>query len=143
MGKKASYSDRLAAKRVIAAIDAGSHSREEVSGNLQHALSTWLGVDSSFQAVEARQTVSVSSRQIARWGAGGGGGGGGGGYKTFSACHLITDVLRGNLWRNNRDSTLAELQARLAKKKSEGEATSGISRSYTTFRMGRVDVLVK
>jgi putative transposase len=103
MGKP--YSDDLR-ERVIAAIDAG-HTREEVSEIYNMALSTVGGF-----IKRKRETGSVSPDKF-------------GGYKTFSlAPH--TDLVK-ELVAQQPDSTLAELQARLAKEKMK-VSQSGISR---------------
>ena len=103
MGKP--YSDDLR-ECVITAIDAG-HTREEASEIYNMALSTVGGF-----IKRKRETGSVSPDKF-------------GGYKTFSlAPH--TDLVK-ELVAQQPDSTLAELQARLAKEKVK-VSQSGISR---------------
>ena len=103
MGKP--YSDDLR-ERVVAAIEAG-HTREEVAELYNMALSTVGGF-----IKRKRETGSVSPDKF-------------GGYKTFSLephTYLVEELVAEQL-----DSTLAELQSRLAKEKVE-VSQSGISR---------------
>src|SRR5260221_13867376 len=103
MGKP--YSDDLR-ERVIAAIEAG-HTREEVAELFNMALSTVGGF-----IKRKRETGSVSPDKF-------------GGDKTFT---LEPHTDRGKeLVAEKPDSTLAELQVRLAKKKGKG-SQSGIFR---------------
>ena len=103
MGKP--YSDDLR-ERVIAAIEAG-HTREEVAVLFNMALSTVGGF-----IKRKRETGSVSPDKF-------------GGYKTFS-LEPHADLVK-ELVAEQPDSTLAELQVRLAKEKVE-VSQSGISR---------------
>jgi transposase len=103
MGKP--YSDDLR-ERVIAAIEAG-HTREEVAELFNVALSTVGGF-----IKRKRETGSVSPDKF-------------GGYKTFS-LEPHTDLVK-ELVAEQPDSTLAELQVRLAKEKVK-VSQSGISR---------------
>ena len=103
MGKP--YSDDLR-ERVVAAIEAG-HTREEVAELYNMALSTVGGF-----IKRKRETGSVSPDKF-------------GGYKTFSLephTYLVEELVA-----EQPDSTLAELQSRLAKEKVE-VSQSGISR---------------
>src|ERR1700674_583533 len=103
MGKP--YSDDLR-ERVVAAIEAG-HTREEVAELYNMALSTVGGF-----IKRKRETGSVSPDKF-------------GGYKTFSLephTYLVEELVG-----EQPDSTLAELQSRLAKEKVE-VSQSGISR---------------
>ena len=93
MGKP--YSDDLR-ERVIAAIEAG-HTREEVAELFNMALSTVGGF-----IKRKRETGSVSPDKF-------------GGYKTFS-LEPHADLVR-ELVAEQPDSTLAELQSRLKKRK--------------------------
>src|SRR5579864_2500683 len=93
MGKP--YSDDLR-ERVIAAIEAG-HTREEVAELFNMALSTVGGF-----IKRKRETGSVSPDKF-------------GGYKTFS-LEPHADLVK-KLVAEQPDSTLAELQARLEKRK--------------------------
>src|SRR5258706_10341125 len=99
------YSEDLR-ERVVAEIEAG-HAREEVAELFNMALSTVGGF-----IKRKRETGSVSPDKF-------------GGYKTFSLAPHIELVKE--LVAQQPDSTLAELQARLAKKKGKG-SQSGISR---------------
>jgi transposase len=99
MGKP--YSDDLR-ERVIAAIEAG-HTREEVAELFNVALSTVGGF-----IKRKRETGSVSPDKF-------------GGYKTFS-LEPHTDLVR-ELVAEQPDSTLAELQSRLEKRKVKGTAS--------------------
>jgi transposase len=103
MGKP--YSDDLR-ERVIAAIEAG-HTREEVAELFNMALSTVGG----FIKLK-RETGSVSPDKF-------------GGYKTFS-LEPHTDLVK-ELVAEQPDSTLAELRARLEKRKVK-VSQSGIFR---------------
>ena len=103
MGKP--YSDDLR-ERVIAAIEAG-HTREEVAELFNMALSTVGGF-----IKRKRETGSVSPDKF-------------GGYKTFS-LEPHTDLVK-ELVAEQPDSTLAELQARLEKRKVK-VSQSGIFR---------------
>src|SRR5260370_35851041 len=103
MGKP--YSDDLG-ERVIEAIEAG-HTREEVAELFNMALSTVGGF-----IKRKRETGSVSPDKF-------------GGYKTFS-LEPHTELIK-ELVAEQPDSTLAELQARLAKAKVK-VSQSGISR---------------
>jgi transposase len=103
MGKP--YSDDLR-ERVVAAIEAG-HTREEVAELYNMALSTVGGF-----IKRKHETGSVSPDKF-------------GGYKTFS-LEPHTDLVK-ELVAEQPDSTLAELQSRLAKEKVE-VSQSGISR---------------
>ncbi len=103
MGKP--YSDDLR-ERVIAAIEAG-HTREEVAELFNMALSTVGGF-----IKRKRETGSVSPDKF-------------GGYKTFS-LEPHADLVK-ELVAEQPDSTLAELQVRLAKEKVE-VSQSAISR---------------
>src|ERR1700730_3002640 len=103
MGKP--YSDDLR-ERVVAAIEAG-HTREEVAELYNMALSTVGGF-----IKRKRETGSVSPDKF-------------GEYKTFSLephTYLVEELVA-----EQPDSTLAELQSRLAKEKVEA-SQSGISR---------------
>jgi transposase len=103
MGKP--YSDDLR-ERVVATIEAG-HTRKEVAGLFNIALSTVGGF-----IKRKRETGRVSPDKF-------------GGYKTFSLephSDLVKELVAGQ-----PDITLAELQARLAKKKVK-VSQSGISR---------------
>jgi transposase len=93
MGKP--YSDDLR-ERVVAAIDAG-HTRVKVAELYNMALSTVGGI-----IKRKRETGSVSADKF-------------GGYKTFT-LEPYTDRVK-ELVAEQPDSTLAELQARLAKEK--------------------------
>src|SRR5580700_385270 len=93
MGKP--YSDDLR-ERVIAAIEAG-HTREEVAELFNMALSTVGGF-----IKRKRETGSVNPDKF-------------GGHKTF-ALEPHTDLVK-KFVAEQPDSTLAELQARLAKEK--------------------------
>lgn len=103
MGKP--YSDDLR-ERVVAAIESG-HTREEVAKLFKIALSTVGGF-----IRRKRETGSVSPDKF-------------GGYKTFS-LEPHTDLVK-KLVAEQPDSTLAELQVRLAKEKVK-VSQSGISR---------------
>src|SRR5258707_2640442 len=103
MGKP--YSDDLR-ERVVAAIEAG-HTREEVAKRYNMALSTVGGF-----IKRKRETGSVSPDKF-------------GGYKTFT-LEPHTDRVK-ELVAEQPDSTLAELQVRLAKEKVK-VSQSGISR---------------
>src|SRR5208337_641573 len=103
MGKP--YSDDLR-ERVVAAIEAG-HTREEVAELFKMALSTVGGF-----IKRKRETGSVSPDKF-------------GGYKTF-LLEPHTDLVK-ELVAEQPDSTLAELQGRLAKEKVK-VSQSGISR---------------
>src|SRR6516162_5719097 len=103
MGKP--YSDDLR-ERVVAAIEAG-HTREEVAELYNMALSTVGGF-----IKRKRETGSVSPDKF-------------GGYKTF-ALEPHTDLVK-ELVAEQPDSTLAELQVRLAKEEVK-VSQSGISR---------------
>jgi transposase len=103
MGKP--YSDDLR-ERVVAAIEAG-HTREEVAELFNLALSTVGGF-----IKRKRETGSVSPDKF-------------GGYKTF-LLEPHADLVK-ELIADQPDSTLAELQVRLAKEKVE-VSQSGISR---------------
>jgi transposase len=108
MGKP--YSDDLR-ERVIAAIEAG-HTREEVAELFNVAL---LGDSSSVSA----KTGSVSPDKF-------------GGYKTFS-LEPHTDLVR-KLVAEQPDSTLAELQSRLEKRKVK-VSQSGIFRFLNHIKL--------
>src|SRR6516165_5696858 len=99
------YSDDLR-ERVVAAIEAG-HSRVKVAELFNMALSTVGGV-----IKRKRETGSVSPDKF-------------GGYKTFT-LEPHTDRVK-ELVAEQPDSTLAELQVRLAKEKVK-VSQSGISR---------------
>jgi transposase len=103
MGKP--YSDDLR-ERVVAAIEAG-HTRVKVAELYNMALSTVGGI-----IKRKRETGSVSPDKF-------------GGYKTF-ALEPHTDLVK-ELVAEQPDSTLAELQVRLAKEKVK-VSQSGISR---------------
>src|SRR6266436_1572328 len=115
MGKP--YSDDLR-ERVVAAIEAG-HTREEVAKRYNMALSTVGGF-----IKRKRETGSVSPDKF-------------GGYKTFT-LEPHTDRVK-ELVAEQPDSTLAELQVRLAKEKVK-VSQSGISRFLhhinLTFKKG-------
>src|ERR1700731_4049281 len=97
---------RRSARRVIAAIEAG-HTREEVAELFNMALSAVGGF-----IKRKRETGSVSPDKF-------------GGYKTFS-LEPHTALVK-ELVAEKTDSTLAELQIRLGKKKGK-VSQSGISR---------------
>src|SRR5271165_4735234 len=103
MGKP--YSDDLR-ERVVAAIESG-HTREEVAELFNMALSTVGGF-----IKRKRETGSVSPDEF-------------GGYKTF-LLEPHADLVKG-LVAEQPDSTLAELQVRLAKERVK-VSQSGISR---------------
>src|SRR5271165_2870476 len=104
MGKP--YSDDLR-ERVVAAIEAG-HTRVKVAKRYNMALSTVGGF-----IRRKRETGSVSPDKF-------------GGYKTF-ALEPHTDRVK-ELVAQQPDSTLAELQVRLAKEEKVKVSQSGISR---------------
>jgi transposase len=110
MGKP--YSDDLR-ERVIAAIEAG-HTREEVAELFNMALSTVGGF-----IKRKRETGSVSPDKF-------------GGYKTFS-LEPHADLVR-ELVAEQPDSTLAELQSRLKKRKVK-VSQSGIFRFLNHIKL--------